>query len=353
MAVYQRGSSYQANFMLQGRRIRETFESAAQAEAYELECRAAAKLGKPLPNPRGDAAKVTQAATIGGLVDYCSTHHWKGKKSEDTLVKNARMFADWVGPKVAVKDALTPVKVDAYMEWRAATKRNANATLNRNLSAISVLLKYSKRLGLLTEVFELSWKREPVGRLRFYTDQEEQQLLLTLWQWGYKREHYLIQFLADTGVRLGEAKKLRWEDIDGRRLTLVDTKSGRNRTIVATDRALKAIEHMRATEIRAAGPFHWLNRHSLHKLWQRVVHHVGLEGGVNLHTWRHTCASRLVQRGVDLYRVQKWMGHTTPITTQRYSHLCPTAMVDVADVLNGSKVDMTIRDGFELMIPKQ
>jgi integrase len=338
--------------MLGGKRYRETFETEAQAEAYELECRAAVKLGKPIPSPRGDAARVSQAATIGGLVDYCAQHHWKGKKSEDTLVKNARMFADWVGPKVPVVQALTPVKVDAYTEWRASIKRNSNATLNRNLSAISVLLKFGKRLGFLSEVFELSWKREPVGRLRFYSPAEEQQLLLTLHQWGYFRERHLIELLADTGVRLGEAKKLSWGDIDGRRITLVDTKSGKNRTIVATDRALKAIEHMRADYIKTEGPFSWLNRHTLHKLWQRVVHHVGLSGDVTIHTWRHTCASRLVERGVDLYRVQKWMGHSAPTTTQRYAHLSPTAMVDVASVLNGTDVDMAIRDGFELMIPR-
>jgi integrase len=36
---------------------------------------------------------------------------------------------------------------------------------------------------------------------------------------------------------------------------------------------------------------------------------------------RHTCASMLINRGVDLYTVGKILGHTTPMTTQRYSHL--------------------------------
>lgn len=352
MPTYPRGGKWQANFMLDGKRYRETFDTEAQAEAYELECRAAVKLGKEPPSPRGDCARVSQAATIGGLVDYCADHHWKGKKSEDTLVKNARMFSDWVGPKVPTREALTPLKVDAYLEWRARSKRNSNATLNRNMSAISVLLRYGKRLGLITEVFELSWKRESVGRLRFYTDEEERKLLSVLWQWGYQQEARLIEFLADTGARLGEAKKLEWRDIDGRSVTFVDTKSGRNRTVIATDRALKAIEHMRAHHIHKAGPFHWLNRHSLHKLWKRVTAHAEIGGDATIHTWRHTCASRLAMRGVDLYRVQRWMGHSSPSTTQRYAHLSPTAMVDVATALNGGHLDMTVRDGFELMIPK-
>jgi site-specific recombinase XerD len=28
-----------------------------------------------------------------------------------------------------------------------------------------------------------------------------------------------------------------------------------------------------------------------------------------------------VQKGVDLYRVQRWLGHSSPTLTQRYSHL--------------------------------
>jgi integrase len=41
----------------------------------------------------------------------------------------------------------------------------------------------------------------------------------------------------------------------------------------------------------------------------------------SFHTLRHTCASRLVQAGVDLYRVQRLLGHSTPVMTARYSKL--------------------------------
>jgi len=41
----------------------------------------------------------------------------------------------------------------------------------------------------------------------------------------------------------------------------------------------------------------------------------------SFHTLRHTYASRLVQSGVDLYRVQRLLGHSTPVMTARYSKL--------------------------------
>lgn len=43
------------------------------------------------------------------------------------------------------------------------------------------------------------------------------------------------------------------------------------------------------------------------------------------HTMRHTAASRLVMKGVDLYRVQALLGHESYTTTLRYAHLAPSA----------------------------
>jgi site-specific recombinase XerD len=39
------------------------------------------------------------------------------------------------------------------------------------------------------------------------------------------------------------------------------------------------------------------------------------------HVLRHTCASRLVRGGLDLRRVQRWLGHHTLQATMRYAHL--------------------------------
>jgi site-specific recombinase XerD len=53
-----------------------------------------------------------------------------------------------------------------------------------------------------------------------------------------------------------------------------------------------------------------------------------------LHDLRHPYATRLVQAGVDLYKVQKLMRHKSPIMTQRYAHLYSESLRDGVETLD-------------------
>ncbi|MCC7201383.1 MAG: tyrosine-type recombinase/integrase, partial [Nitrospirae bacterium] len=59
------------------------------------------------------------------------------------------------------------------------------------------------------------------------------------------------------------------------------------------------------------------------------------------HDLRHTFATRLVQAGIDLYKVQRLLGHKTPAMTQRYAHHSPESLrdgVEALDKMNGNGV---------------
>jgi integrase len=55
---------------------------------------------------------------------------------------------------------------------------------------------------------------------------------------------------------------------------------------------------------------------------------------LRFHDLRHTFATRLVQAGVDLYKVQKLLRHKSPTMTQRYAHHYPESLRDGAEVLD-------------------
>lgn len=66
--------------------------------------------------------------------------------------------------------------------------------------------------------------------------------------------------------------------------------------------------------------------------WDAACRAAGV-GHVRVHDLRHTYASWLLQSGVDLAEVGRLLGHTSPLTTQRYAHLAETPSAAVLEAL--------------------
>ena len=65
-----------------------------------------------------------------------------------------------------------------------------------------------------------------------------------------------------------------------------------------------------------------------------VAKKCGFPDVTKIHTLRHTFASRLVMKGVDLPTVQKLMGHSDIQTTMIYSHLAQDHLSDAINKLD-------------------
>jgi integrase len=198
---------------------------------------------------------------------------------------------------------------------------NSNATINRKMAALSKLLRKACKMGEVHSLPEFRRQKERAGRIRFLEADEEARLFSAI---ADKSEHYehLCIFLVDTGARIGEAIRLRWGDVVNGRATFWITKSGRSRSVPLTRRALAAVE---AEDRSKPGPFSDVDQPQFRAAWNKAKLEVGLgeDSDVVPHVLRHTCASRLVRGGVDMRRVQTWLGHQTLAMTMRYAHLSP------------------------------
>ncbi len=212
-------------------------------------------------------------------------------------------------------------------------KGNGNATINRKLAALGKLLKKAHRMGRLKSLPQFTRLKERAGRIRFLEHEEEDALFRAI-RARSEEYHRLAVFLVDTGARLGEAIGLHWNDIDEGRVTFWITKSGRSRTLPLTKRAREAL---RASRPARRGPFIHIKQQQFRAVWHAARRDCGLgdDADVVPHILRHTCASRLVRGGIDLRRVQMWLGHQTLQMTMLYAHLATRDLEACLPVLEG------------------
>jgi integrase len=169
---------------------------------------------------------------------------------------------------------------------------------------------------------EFRRQKERAGRIRFLERDEEARLFAAI-KSRSEDAYRLSVFLVDSGCRLGEALGLIWNDIQEHRVSFWITKSGRSRTIPMTERVKEVIKLPPTEGRRPKGPFTKLSQAQFRAIWNDAKAEVGLgaDDQVVPHILRHTCASRLVQGGIDIRRVQMWLGHQTLSMTMRYAHL--------------------------------
>jgi len=201
---------------------------------------------------------------------------------------------------------------------------NSNATINRKMAALGKLLRKAHKMGDIHSLPEFRRQKEGAGRIRFLEPDEEDRLFAAI-RYRSLDAYRLSVFLVDTGCRLGEAIGLIWNDIQDTRVSFWLTKSGRSRSVPLTCRAAESVRKppFELGKPRHKGPFSMLTQPQFRAIWNDAKTDIGLGQDTQVvpHVLRHTCASRLVQGGIDLRRVQMWLGHQTLQMTMRYSHL--------------------------------
>jgi site-specific recombinase XerD len=222
------------------------------------------------------------------------------------------------------------------------------ASVNRELAFLKRTYNVAIADGLLetNPVRQVKLLKENNARVRYLTDEEEIRLRAEMGE-----THWAVVALAlNTGLRRGELFALRWDAVDftANVLTIPRTKAGRARH-VPMNAAVRAILGARESRLRSpyvlpsAKGSTMLDAHNfINRVFTPARKRTGIED-FRWHDLRHTFASRLVMRGVDLRTVQELLGHTDIRMTLRYSHLSPAHLLAAVERLPQTPTDTATR----------
>lgn len=255
----------------------------------------------------------------------------KGNRNINTVLSHVREY----GKKDISFNEVDAKWVQGFKEY-ALTKVKQNTARTYLLILQSVLNKAQKK-GLIkrnptNEVDNIA-KDEP--KIEYLTDEE----LNRLWDADIKRSDVKRAFLfsAYTGLRLSDVQRLKWNDIEeikknGDAYKQVAIKMKKTNELIYIPISKKAEELLKVKhriseyvfDISPSIVEYWLPK------WAKKAK---VEKHLHFHMSRHTFATRLLNKGINIFTVSKLLGHTSIEHTQKYLHLQDTDKKTAIDVL--------------------
>ncbi|MDA8083584.1 MAG: tyrosine recombinase XerC [Nitrospiraceae bacterium] len=157
----------------------------------------------------------------------------------------------------------------------------------------------------------------------------------------HARDRAILELLYSSGLRVSEVAGLKTEDLNTKEgLVKVRGKGKKERIVPVGSKAIEAIRTYLVEKIllKRKQDALFLNRNGtplsdrgIRRIVVKYARLIGITGPVGPHTLRHTFASHLLQGGADLRVIQELLGHSSLSTTQKYTHLDLTHLIDVYD----------------------
>lgn len=333
---------YIVRYRLGAKQPSKTFRRALEAEVFWDSVK---RGGKP-------EAKKPETLTFRAFAEMWVRDYAEVHKAYSTAHRDTRTIADHFLPLFG-DWPLTDLSFQNGVELQAYLRKD------RGLSPKSVNLI----LGLLKKMLNdaVYWEKlsqNPLEKLRALRVPEEE---MKFWSFP-ERDRFLnfcksrhlelwraVTVSVHTGIRRGELQALRRRHLDFERRQIlisqsfcmvkrdiVTTKSKKIRRVPMNDAVYEATKHLMLSGLDEP-----VIRANLHNLVENTYKPMCERAGVGVIRWhdlRHTFASHMAMSGESLRKIQRHLGHSSIVTTERYSHFLPDALEKSTDVLCKSSV---------------
>jgi len=305
-----------------------------------------------------------QPKILDEVRQYLRLHHYS--------IHTERSYVDWIirfirFHRMRSREDLLPgePKIEAFLTHLAVEGNVATATQNQAMNALVFLYKRVLRQAMEAPINAV--RADKKAHVPVVMTREEVASVISLL---VGTPQLVVKLLYGSGLRIMEAVRVRVQDIDfqmkqltvragkggkdrittfpGSLTPLLQTHLARTKTLHQQDLARDAGEvflpHALARKYPHAGKeWGWqyvfpardlstdsrggaIRRHHvdpsvINKAIKGAVHRLGLTKRISAHTFRHSFATHLLQRGTDIRTIQALLGHSDLATTMIYTHI--------------------------------
>jgi len=321
---------WRADFWLGTNRVRKTFPNRKLADVFEVTKKNEFLNGKFLPHSKKDRTPFQDFVDEYYRV-YAAVSMVNPKTNEYYRLKQLKKF---FGAK-----PISDIKPRDIEEWKASMASQCQpATFNRALTALKGLFNKAIEWGKLEHnpAQKIGKLREANQRVRYLTEQEISKLI----EATKPRLRQFIVLALNTGMRKANLIGLSWEDIDFRNgvIHILKTKSGKAYDVPLNNSVLDLLKELSRGKTTRAGRV--LDTCNLKREWENAIEASGIKN-CRIHDLRHTFASHLAMKGIDLFTISQLLGHADIKMTQRYAHLAPNHKKIAVNMLNITEAKKT------------
>lgn len=303
-----------------GRRVRKTFSTEGEALAYESYLEE--QTDKPWLGEKIDKRHLSD------LINSWYSMYGQTLKDGQTRLKAMLFACECVDDPLATNFTAKQFtnyrqkRIDGEIFRTDRIKNVAPRTMNLELTYFKTMFNELIRLG--------EWQHNnPLERVRSFKTDEQEMAYLTkeqindlLWsceQSTAKDLMIIVKICLATGARWSEAESLKGAQVKDGKITYINTKGKRNRTIPVSDVLFNEITKKNGSLFRPC-----------YSAFRSAINRAGIElpDRQLTHVLRHTFDSHFMMNGGNILVLQKILGHTDIKMTMRYAHFAPDHFED-------------------------
>lgn len=339
MSVRKKGNKWYYRFMINGIEIERAAKGATDLKTAKL-CEIKAKNAFLEGNLDyiNNSKRTTMSEAIKIYENYANTN----KLSHETDQSFIKRFTDFFGSNTPI-DSIRPAQIEEFKEAirtktvkrkfkekDPVTKKQItvtkevkvqlkNATINRHIEALRKLFNLCIDNKLLKEnpCKGVSKLREDNYKIRYLSKDEKERLFANI------KNQYLkdiVSVALYTGMRKSEILNIKWDDIDGKYLNVLNTKNGKKRIIMINSKLKEIFDRTeKSSEYVFTNPNTKTKYIDIGKQFETALKKAKIKN-FTFHCLRHTAATKMLEKGIDIVTVQEILDHADIKTTMRYAH---------------------------------